>query len=309
MRAINLWTLGELSVPLFKVLMESRPNALTVADGMLRVILSKLLDHNGTVREAATSALGGFCEAEAEACMAAKAPRSVYFTADRCAEIVRVLGEASTRYPVRNLTGLTSSLTKFTATAGPNLMQMPEVVKQLVDPLVTRLTQTHPLNYVINNLLDDLSSIVKDIKYRFDYAAPQVFAKCLQIAQMQLQARDGQFAPDVAPFDYDESFLVCAFDCIANMCEGLGASLEPLVASNAGTLFPLILLACRPLSEDYIQDGESPETQRTAFGLMGDLVRTCRQTAAAYISRIIELVLQRLNPATYNSFTAVCTQF
>lgn len=306
-RAITAWAVCQLSKALFLVVYRNRPGdaaAVTTLYAALDMILQRAMDANGYVRHSAIAALGAFCEEEEDVRVShttpgATATTSPILSGAKLGTVIQVLSEAAVKYPRRNLYALQQATSHLTQNAAAVLLQTPGLVRQLADPMIARLVSFPPTEEAVCTQLDMLGAVIKDVRHRIDYAAPTVFQMCLRVASTFLNAREGIHEGGIA-FDFDEMFVVSAFDCIANMCEGLGASLEPLVAAHPA-LFQMVLNGCRPVDPDA---GESPELQRTSFGLAGDLVRTCRASAAPHVPAILQAAVARIDPTTYSGMSA-----
>lgn len=110
-------------------------------------------------------------------------------------------------------------------------------------------------------LLVCLTSIAQALGLGFQPFAQPVFERCVRIIQGVLAA-DAAYDPEGEAEPPDRDFLVCALDLLSGLADGLGQSLEPLVA---GSTLPSLLLTCMRL--------ETPDVRQSAFALLGDLAK------------------------------------
>ncbi len=103
----------------------------------------------------------------------------------------------------------------------------------------------------------------------------------LQVAMLQQDAKAAAGAPG-APA-YESELRACALDLISGLAEGLGPSLDPLIAN--GPLIPLVAAAA---------GDDEPEVRQSGFALLGDLARACIGRVAPQYDDWVRLCLHNL---------------
>ena len=65
-----------------------------------------------------------------------------------------------------------------------------------------------------------------------DAFVPGLFGAAMRLLAAQLEARAAAASGQPAPIEYDRDLLVSALDLVSGLAEGLGASMDPLVACS-----------------------------------------------------------------------------
>ena len=134
-------------------------------------------------------------------------------------------------------------------------------------PLVERVAVLGEDNGLLP-LLECFTSLAQALGVGFQPFAQPVFERCIRLIHTTLEADQMAAASQVDP--PDKELLVCALDLISGMAEGLGASIEPLVASASasGVVLTTYLFEC-------MKDPQA-DVRQSAFALVGDLARAHR---------------------------------
>lgn len=90
----------------------------------------------------------------------------------------------------------------------------------------------------------------------------------------------------------DKDFMVVSLDLLSGIVEGLGSSIEPLVA-NSSVLLRLL--------HECMRDPQ-PEVRQSSFALLGDLTKACFQHLKPYIADFMVILAVNLNP----DYISVC---
>ena len=153
----------------------------------------------------------------------------------------------------KNLRILYDALGTLADSLPPSVLNKPQYVQAMVPPLLLKWDQLGNLNRDLFPLLECLCCISNAVGTGFQPYAETVFNRCLAMIQQQLQIRN-------QGGEMEKEFVVCAVDLMCAMVEGLGPSVEPLVAnSNARDI---VLVLCAEPAHDIRQ---------SAFELIGDL--------------------------------------
>jgi transportin-1 len=102
---------------------------------------------------------------------------------------------------------------------------------------------------------------------------------------MMLQRRTQVERGEIPAEEYAVDVVTCALDLISGLCEGLGTSIEPLVAQ--APVRDIVLAVCVD---------PAPGVRRSAFALLGDLSRSCPNQVTPSLQQFMELIIAQLQP-------------
>ncbi|CAI5468976.1 unnamed protein product [Closterium sp. Yama58-4] len=160
-------------------------------------------------------------------------------------------------------------------------LQDPRYIAVLMPPLTAKWQQISDFDRDIFPLLECFTSVAQALGPAFAPYAETVLARCCHIIRVQLVA---QKDPAAAGAPYDKEFIVCALDLSSGVVEGLGPTVEPLIAKSG--LTDLLLQCCAVDANDIKQ---------SSLALLGDLTKSCVQQSC------VQQVRPRLN-----DFLSVC---
>ncbi|VEL20705.1 unnamed protein product [Protopolystoma xenopodis] len=214
-------------------------------------LLKRILDSNKRVQEAACSS---FATLEEEACTDLVPYLGI---------ILKTLVDALKLYQRKNLFILYDAIGTLADAVGHHLNQ-PEFVELVLPPLFHKWHSLSDDDKDLFPLLECLSSLASALGIGFlPYCAP-VFNRCVNLVEQTInQGRAHAQMPNL--FDPpDKDFMVISLDLLSGITEGLGAHIEPLVASN--NIIKLLY--------ECAQDPQ-PDVRQSSFALLGDLTKAC----------------------------------
>ncbi|XP_061872605.1 transportin-1-like isoform X4 [Colius striatus] len=265
-RSITCWTLSR-----YAHWVVSQPPD-TYLKPLMTELLKRILDSNKRVQEAACSA---FATLEEEACTEL-VPYLAY--------ILDTLVFAFSKYQHKNLLILYDAIGTLADSVGHHLNK-PEYIQMLMPPLIQKWNMLKDEDKDLFPLLECLSSVATALQSGFLPYCEPVYQRCVNLVQKTLaQAMLHNAQPDQyeAP---DKDFMIVALDLLSGLAEGLGGSIEQLVArSNILTL----MYQC-------MQD-KMPEVRQSSFALLGDLTKACFQHVKPCIADFMPILGTNLNP-------------
>jgi len=244
-----------------------------VIEGLIRC----MLDHNRFVQEAAVSGLANVIEtAGQEDAMRVLEP---YLK-----PIVDVIATAIQRYGRRNLRLAYDTLGTLSEAAGSRLGD-PALVAVFMPPLCARLSAHSPHDRDLIPLLECLTMVFASLGRQLDAYAPGLFSAAMSLLAAQQHVRTAAASGAAPAAEYDRDLVVSALDLISGLAEGLGPSIDPLVASSP--LPQVILASCTD---------ESPDLRQSGFALVGDLARCCISHLTPLAPHLLTAALAALMP-------------
>uniref|UniRef100_A0A673AFF5 Transportin-1 n=1 Tax=Sphaeramia orbicularis TaxID=375764 RepID=A0A673AFF5_9TELE len=273
-RSITCWTLSR-----YAHWVVSQPPDIYLKP-LMTELLKRILDSNKRVQEAACSA---FATLEEEACTE---------LVPYLAFILDTLVFAFSKYQHKNLLILYDAIGTLADSVGHHLNK-PEYIQMLMPPLIQKWNQLKDEDKDLFPLLECLSSVATALQSGFLPYCEPVYQRCVNLVQKTLaqamvsaeqRVRLHQSQPDQyeAP---DKDFMIVALDLLSGLAEGLGGTIEQLVArSNILTL----MYQC-------MQD-KMPEVRQSSFALLGDLTKACFQHVKPCIADFMPILGTNLNP-------------
>uniref|UniRef100_A0A673AD48 Transportin-1 n=1 Tax=Sphaeramia orbicularis TaxID=375764 RepID=A0A673AD48_9TELE len=260
-RSITCWTLSR-----YAHWVVSQPPDIYLKP-LMTELLKRILDSNKRVQEAACSA---FATLEEEACTE---------LVPYLAFILDTLVFAFSKYQHKNLLILYDAIGTLADSVGHHLNK-PEYIQMLMPPLIQKWNQLKDEDKDLFPLLECLSSVATALQSGFLPYCEPVYQRCVNLVQKTLAQAMVSSQPDQyeAP---DKDFMIVALDLLSGLAEGLGGTIEQLVArSNILTL----MYQC-------MQD-KMPEVRQSSFALLGDLTKACFQHVKPCIGMSIELTVK-----------------
>uniref|UniRef100_A0A672H3X2 Transportin-1 n=1 Tax=Salarias fasciatus TaxID=181472 RepID=A0A672H3X2_SALFA len=240
-RSITCWTLSR-----YAHWVVSQPPDIYLKP-LMTELLKRILDSNKRVQEAACSA---FATLEEEACTE---------LVPYLAFILDTLVFAFSKYQHKNLLILYDAIGTLADSVGHHLNK-PEYIQMLMPPLIQKWNQLKDEDKDLFPLLECLSSVATALQSGFLPYCEPVYQRCVNLVQKTLAQAMSQPDQYEAP---DKDFMIVALDLLSGLAEGLGGTIEQLVArSNILTLmyqcisdqslFPLAEFFDFPLSADFM---------------------------------------------------------
>jgi len=240
---------------------------------LLQLILSRLLDPNKRVQEAAVSALADLEETLRE--------RLVPFLQPVC----QALMAAYKLYQAKNLLILYDAIDTLAEVLGRHLNK-PEFINILLPPLFERWNQL-PENEdkSLFPLLECLMYLAIAIGEGFLPFTQPVFARCLRMIELAVAAEmSGQPNPP------ERSFIICPLDLITGLVEGLREKINPLIEESR--LREILLLCMRHNGGDVRQ---------SAFALVGEMAKASISLLLPYLDRYVPILMENFHPEHISS--------
>ncbi|KAK0393918.1 hypothetical protein QR680_000469 [Steinernema hermaphroditum] len=240
---------------------------------LLKELLSRILDNNKRVQEAACSA---FATLEEEACH----ELVPYLT-----DILGTLVEAFNRYQAKNLLILYDAVGTLADSVGSSLAQ-DNLVQMLMTPLMTKWQILSDDDKELFPLLECLSSVAAALHESFWPFCQPVFQRCTQLIGKSIAA--AKSAASTNDIDYDmanKDFLIVALDLLSGLAEGLGERIETFVANSH------IVQLIYECSKD-----STSEVRQSSFALLGDLAKACYPHLQPHIHSFVPILIQNLDP-------------
>uniref|UniRef100_A0A3P8RH61 Transportin-1 n=1 Tax=Astatotilapia calliptera TaxID=8154 RepID=A0A3P8RH61_ASTCA len=198
--------------------------------------------------------------------------------------ILDTLVFAFSKYQHKNLLILYDAIGTLADSVGHHLNK-PEYIQMLMPPLIQKWNQLKDEDKDLFPLLECLSSVATALQSGFLPYCEPVYQRCVNLVQKTLaQSMLHQSQPEQyeAP---DKDFMIVALDLLSGLAEGLGGTIEQLVArSNILTL----MYQC-------MQD-KMPEVRQSSFALLGDLTKACFQHVKPCIADFMPILGTNLNP-------------
>lgn len=270
-RSITCWTLSRYAT--WMVHQQDQ----THLSNMISKMLTRLLDKNKRVQEAACSAFAALEEVAQN--------RLVPYLSS----ILSTLMTAFSSYQAKNLLILYDAIGTLAEAVGPILGQN-QYISVLLPPLINKWNSLEDDSRDIFPLLECLTSVAQSLGLGFAQYAKPVLRRCLNIIESNLLAFK-QYNMFVSQGRYDvempdKEFVVCALDLLSGLAEGLDANMEGLVAEVDKQLLP-ILFEC-------IQHPEA-EVRQSAFAFLGDIAKSCMGHLRPHLDKFLPVCTANLD--------------
>uniref|UniRef100_A0A8C6V483 Transportin-1 n=1 Tax=Neogobius melanostomus TaxID=47308 RepID=A0A8C6V483_9GOBI len=262
-RSITCWTLSR-----YAHWVVSQPPDIYLKP-LMTELLKRILDSNKRVQEAACSA---FATLEEEACTE---------LVPYLAFILDTLVFAFNKYQHKNLLILYDAIGTLADSVGHHLNK-PEYIQMLMPPLIQKWNQLKDEDKDLFPLLECLSSVATALQSGFLPYCEPVYQRCVNLVQKTLAQAMSQPDQYEAP---DKDFMIVALDLLSGLAEGLGGTIEQLVASSN------ILTLMYQCMQDKM-----PEVRQSSFALLGDLTKACFQHVKSCIADFMPILGRNLNP-------------
>jgi len=277
LRSITCWTLSRYSKWIV-----AQPSE-KYLQPMMATILTRILDPNKKVQEAACSA---FATLEEEA----QSELVPFLT-----PILQTLVSAFSTYQAKNLLILYDAIATLADSVGSELNR-PELISILMPALINKWNALSDSDRNLVPLLECLTSISTALGVGFQPFAQPVFQRCVKLIEMTVvqlnefrkATPEQQEATENPP---DKEFIVCALDLISGLVEGLNTGVESLVKGS--NLLPLL--------GECMKD-RGADVRQSSFALVGDLAKHCILHLKPFLPEFIPILSNNLYP----DFISVC---
>mgnify|MGYP001183022614 CR=1 FL=1 len=259
LRSTACWTLSRFSRWVVQLAFAARPGdppPATAAQGkqfvekILGGLLRRVADKNKHVQIAACGALATF-EAEAREDIA-----------PWLGPVVAALGGAVASYKRKSLRSAFDAISTLAESAGDAVRNI-QCAGALLPPLLRKWEEGGDGQPDLYHLLECVTTVVSGVGLGAqEYAAP-VFQRALALARAQLVAREAAKTDPTVVYEPDR--VVCSLDLLSGIADGIGPACEALASAHAMALNETLVASCT--------DAESPGVRRSAFALLGDVVK------------------------------------
>ncbi|KAG9028013.1 hypothetical protein FS837_004015 [Tulasnella sp. UAMH 9824] len=270
-RSIACWTLGRYAHWCTNFETDEHRNRFFVPamEGLLRMVL----DSNKRVQEAGCSA---FATLEEDA----GARLAPYLE-----PILRNLMYAFEKYQQKNLLILYDALGTLADAVG-NELENPMYVNILMPPLIKRWEHLADDDDDLIPLLECLSSITMATGHGFAPYAEPVFNRCVQIVHHSLLAWE-EYHRNPELDEPDRPFLIVSLDLLSGLVQGLGTTVEVLIARSNPPLLPLVGIC--------LKHPQAPVRQ-SAYALIGDMAISCFGVLRMYVPTLMPEIISQIEP-------------
>jgi len=246
---------------------------------LMQGLLTRILDNNKRVQEAACSAFATLEEETRE---------------NLVPYLDGILGNlmfAFKKYQAKNLLILYDAIATLADSVGA-VLNNPTYISILMPPLIQKWNEIPNNDHNLCPLLECLTSIAIAIGPGFAPFAEHIFFRSLKLVETALIAQQQQQQQIHQNRDIPEKeFVVYALDLVSGLAEGIGSNIQVLVSNS--NLFQMLSECMKDLDLDIRQ---------SAFALVGDLSKHSIQQMRPYLPNYIPTLINNINP----QYAAVC---
>jgi transportin-1 len=241
---------------------------------VMDALLTKMLDRNKRVQEAAASAFANLEEK-------AKSQLIPYAIV-----IVRQFVKCFAIYKDRNMYILYDCVQTLAEHIGQNLRK-PELVNLLMPTLIQRWQRVNDQSREMFPLLECLSYVAIALGEDFTPFAQPIFTRCIQLIQSNLE--ETHQAANLPAYDQPDikDFIVTSLDLLSGIVQALDpAATETLIASTQPNVFNMLT---------YCMRNKHNDVRQSSYALLGDCAIYCFPQMKPLLPAILDILLQQLN--------------
>ncbi|KAG8883613.1 hypothetical protein FRB97_006307 [Tulasnella sp. 331] len=289
-RSISCWTLGRYAhwCANFETEEQRDRYFIPAMEGLLRMVL----DSNKRVQEAGCSA---FATLEEDA----GSKLSPYLE-----PILRNLMYAFEKYQQKNLLILYDAIGTLADAVG-NALENPQYVEILMPPLIKRWSELDSDDEDLIPLLECLSSVTMATGHGFGAYAQPVLERAIKIVHSSLLLwEEYQRNPELD--EPDRPFLIVSLDLLSGLVQGLGNSIDNMIANSTPPLLPLINICLKVYetvafvhiirAEKYLSQHPQAPVRQSAYALIGDMAISCFGTLRPYVPTLMAEIISQIEP-------------
>jgi hypothetical protein len=241
---------------------------------VMDALLTKMLDRNKRVQEAAASAFANLEEK-------AKSQLIPYAII-----IVRQFVKCFAIYKDRNMYILYDCVQTLAEHIGQNLRK-PDLVNLLMPTLIQRWQRVNDQSREMFPLLECLSYVAIALGEDFTPFAQPIFTRCIQLIQSNLE--ETHQAANLPAYDQPDikDFIVTSLDLLSGIVQALDpAATETLIASTQPNVFNMLT---------YCMRNKHNDVRQSSYALLGDCAIYCFPQMKPLLPAILDILLQQLN--------------
>lgn len=241
---------------------------------VMDALLTKMLDRNKRVQEAAASAFANLEE---------KAKRQLVRYA---VVIVRQFVECFKVYKDRNMYILYDCVQTLAEHMAVDLKN-PEIVNLLMPALIQRWQRVNDQSREMFPLLECLSYVAIALGEDFTPFAEPIFSRCIALIQKNLEETHN--AANLPAYDQPDvkDFLVTSLDLLSGIVQALNPSVtDSLIAGTQPNLFTMLT---------YCMRNKNNDVRQSSYALLGDCAIYCFGQMQPVLPAILDILLQQLN--------------
>ncbi|KAI1813544.1 armadillo-type protein [Poronia punctata] len=270
-RQITCWTLGRYSM--WAANLEDLNQRSRFFEPMMESILTKMLDSNKKVQEAAASAFANLEEKAGKKLEPYSLP------------IIRQLVQCFRKYKDRNIPILYDCVQTLAEAIGP-VMARDDLANELMPALIDRWNRAPDVSPELFPLLECLSYVAMAMNDAFTPYAQPIFERCVKIIRQNLEASlSHQSNPSLdAP---NRDFLVTSLDLLSAVIQALDpVKSDGLVGSSQPAFFECLRLC---------MEDPSNEVRQSAYALLGDCAKYVYSQLRPSLPAIFPVLLNQLD--------------
>jgi transportin-1 len=270
-RQITCWTLGRYSA--WGVALTTPDDRSRFFVPMMEGLLTKMLDKNKRVQEAAASAFAHLEE---------KAGNNLI---PYCEPIIRQFVKCFEKYKDRNMFILYDCVQTLAEYVGPSLAA-PELINILMPALIHRWRKVSDQSRELFPLLECLSYVAMALGDAFAPFAAPIFTRCIRIIHQNLE--DYVVAVSNPIFDApDKDFLVTSLDLLSAIIQVLDqAKTAELIAASHPGFFELLT---------FCMEDPSNDVRQSSYALLGDCAKFLPAQLGPFLPNIMPVLLKQLD--------------
>jgi transportin-1 len=273
-RQITCWTLGRYSA--WAANLTEPSHRAQFFEPMMEGILTKMLDRNKRVQEAAASAFAHLEE---------KAARQLI---PYCAPIIQQFVRCFAKYKDRNMFILYDCVQTLAEYVGPELAR-PELVNLLMPSLISRWERVSDQSRELFPLLECLSYVAIALGSVFTQFAPPIFARCNKIIHQNLEDYLSSVGNPILDSP-DTDFLVTSLDLLSGIIQVVDTKTSAeLIAQSQPNLFELLT---------FCMENPTNDVRQSSYALLGDCAKYVFPQLQPYLSSIMPVLIEQLNLKT-----------
>ncbi|KAL8833358.1 MAG: hypothetical protein Q9170_004311 [Blastenia crenularia] len=270
-RLITCWALGRYSA--WASHLEDPNDRLRFFEPMMEGILSRMLDGNKRVQEAAASAFANLEE---------KATRRL---TPYCGPIIRQFVQCFGKYKDRNMFILYDCVQTLAEHVGPALAQQ-ELIDTLMPAMIQRWSKVSDRSQEIFPLLECLSYVTTALGDAFAPFAGGVFDRCIRIIHQSLEEYV-MCLKNQALDKPSKDFVVTSLDLLSAIVQALQSRTSGELVQNSQPRFFDLLLFC--------MEDPSNDVRQSSYALLGDCAVNIFHQLQPFLSALIPVLIRQLD--------------